>query len=254
MDPTNSKRRHICHQTSWLNYVCNSMNQARVLTVKGANIFTQYTTSKPNSHTPKHFMKVLDLPSWEISRSVAKAWLLTASGPTWKLQMDVVHQKDQDFQSLSKSTTKTTTTQSYMMRTMSRRPTPLAQWATDQALKTSPTSNLNHSQDHNLSQWPSTITTTIIITWDTRQTTCRTTTLSSKIISQTTNNTTNRLTITNIIIITHAGSKLTHHLLRVTTIVTRASMPSGLHERRYIKIYSDFLPHICFLKYKIIYV
>jgi len=166
MDTINSKRRHISQAISWLNYVYNSTNKARVLMVRDANISTQSTTLRRNSHTLKHWKREPDLLNWETTRSVVKVLELTASGPTLRHLMDAVPLRSQDSQSLSKSTTRITTTLKSMTRTSWREPTLQAQ-CTDLTLRTSHTNKSNN----NNSQW-TTITwaTTWETIWDTKQT------------------------------------------------------------------------------------
>jgi len=229
-DLTNSKRRHIFHQTSWLNYVYNSTSKVRVLTEKDANISTQFMTLKLNLHTPKHLRKELDSLTWETSRSAVKASPVpTAFGPTWKPQMDVVLQRSQDLQSSSKSTTRMNTTQKSTMRTTWREPTHSTQWA-DQTVRTSDTNHNKLNQCQN--PWTIIITTTnspiIIITWDTRAITCRTTTSSSN-SNQCIIIIINRLITTRTIIIIVADNKLTqlHHLPIKSTRTSSRSGPES---------------------------
>jgi len=227
-DPTNSKRSLISQVTSWQNYVYNSMKKARVLMAKDANISTQTTTSRLNLHTPKPWKREADLLILETSRStVIPLEELTAYGPTWRPQMDVEHQRCQDFQSLSKSTTRKSTTPNSMMRTSHRNktswrePTQAAQWTTRLHLRTSLTSLSNNRQ------WTIIITQTIIIIWDTKLTICRTTP-SSKIIRETIKCTTNNTNRHNIITIIITADNSHMSLNHPATQWTKASSRSGL--------------------------
>lgn len=160
-EPTNSRRRPIFQATSWLNYVYNSTKLVRVLTDQDANIFTQSTISRPNWLTLKHWRKVPGLPNSETSKSVERQVLeLIASGPTWRHQMDAVLQRSQDSQSLSKSTTRKTTTLRSMTRTTWRGQTPPAPSTTvRQATSNSLTS-------HNSSKWTILAIKTMVSIWE----------------------------------------------------------------------------------------
>jgi len=236
-DPTNSRKRHIFQATSWLNYVYSSMRKVHVLTVLDANIFTQSTISRPNWLTPKHWRKVLDLPTLETNRSVVKVSVLTACGPISRPQTDVELQRSQDFQSSSKFTTRKST-MLRSTRTSWRDLTLQAQWATA-ALKSSTIShsrltNLNHSRptNHSNSKWTTIITTTtlVITIWATTWNTCRitlntkTTNIKTKCIIIIINIINNR-TITRAT--THADSRPTH----LPILWTRTSNRSGPDNR-----------------------
>jgi len=102
MDLTNFRRRPISQATSWPSSAPNITEMVPANMVRDANSYTVSMTLRLNWHTPKPWRKEPDLPNKETPKSVV-THMLTASGPTWRPVMDVVHQRSQDLLVSNKS-------------------------------------------------------------------------------------------------------------------------------------------------------
>jgi len=107
MVPSSFKRKPIFQAISWPNFVHNSIAMAYACMGRDANSCTAIMTLKLISPFPKLFVKVADLPSREIRKSV-ESHSLNAYGPTWRLGMGAEHQKDLVSRALKLYITKTT--------------------------------------------------------------------------------------------------------------------------------------------------
>lgn len=106
MEPNSFRERHISQATSWQSSALNSKKTECACMVIDANSYTAHTILRLSWATPKHSKKVPDLQIEETTKSVETPQL-SASGPTWRLEMDVEHQRSHVFQSSRKSIIKT---------------------------------------------------------------------------------------------------------------------------------------------------
>jgi hypothetical protein len=162
---TSFRRRHISQATSWQSFAPNSTEMVSAGMVKDANSYTVSTTSRPNWLTAKHSRKVPDLLSKETPKSAVTLWL-TASGPTWRLAMVAVHQKDHVLHASKRFITKT-----HYKRTWDKSKKKMLSKETKFKWTTSNNTN-NQSHNHNKCQWWNHAHTTTTKTWTWTSTIC----------------------------------------------------------------------------------